>query len=99
MQKYMTYVGNQLTTTLRNEKSQYLKKVIQNPGNSQTPWKMLNIILNRSKTTYEQTYIINVNGKIVADLHDIAEQFNIYFTNIGMNHILNSNCLSDNSVA
>lgn len=74
------------------------KKKNQNPGNSQNTWKVLNTIVNCSKTTCEQTQTINVSGKFVTDPHHIAEQFNTYFTNIGVNHIINTkNLNNDNS--
>jgi len=90
-------IRNQLTTTIRNAKSTYLKsKLLQDPSNSQTTWKVLNTILNRNKTTCEQTHSINVSGKVVTDPHDIAEQFNIYFSDIGTNHDLDSHNHNDN---
>ena len=82
--KYTAY-KNVLTSLLRREKKMYFSRQLNNfKNNSKQTWNVINRILNKNKDK-QQISEINNNGNILKEPCAIAESFNNYFSNIGIN--------------
>lgn len=47
-------------------------------------WKTINRLLNRDKTDNDQSTTMKINGQVTSDKKVIADEFNSFFTNIGL---------------
>jgi len=80
--KYVTY-RNKLKTLLHiAKKTFYSDKLSQVKGNMRQTWKVINTVLNKNPLSKISNSFI-INGLNVTCPHDIAEEFNAYFTKIG----------------
>lgn len=76
---------NKLTTVLRKaEKMYYLKKLENVKYNLAKTWKILNSLICRT-TQKENCEEIVQNNKIIRDPKQIADNFNLFFANVGPN--------------
>ena len=63
-------------------KSSYYKQQFElNKNNPKNTWKLIGTIINRKP----KGHTVPANGKTYTDKHDIVNQFNEYFINIGPN--------------
>ena len=83
-EKYKKY-KNKLTKIIRaSEKQYYQKKLLDVKDNMSRTWKLLNSMLYRNIKCGALSEM-EINGKLVNDKLDIANNFNNFFTNIGPN--------------
>ena len=67
-------------------KSSYYKHQFElNNNNLKTVWKLIGTIINRKPKVHTVAAKLHYNGKTYTDKHDIVDQFNEYFINIGPN--------------
>ena len=73
-----------LNTNIRLAKKSYYNYCFQKYKNDmRNTWSTINSILNRTKKKRNFPDSFNINGDFVSDKVNIANQFNIFFTNIG----------------
>ena len=63
----------------------YKQKFELNKNNLKNTWKLIGTILNRKPKGHTVPAKLHNNGKTYTDKHDIVNQFNEYFINIGPN--------------
>ena len=74
---------NKLNHLLRIAEKDYYRELLnQNKHNMRKTWKILNKIINKKRTTSSQSRFKN-GDKYVTNPHDVANNFNNYFSNIG----------------
>ena len=74
---------NKVTLAIRTAKANYNKaRLEQNSGNSKKTWNIINSVLHRKTNNNLSNIYVNNNTELRAP-HDIANQFNSYFINIG----------------
>ena len=80
--KYKQY-RNKLTSIIRfSKKMHYIKQFELHKNNSSSTWKLINDILMKGKSfSYPSTLMLD--GVSFTDSHDIANNFNMHFTNLG----------------
>ena len=67
-------------------KSSYYKHQFElNKNNLKNIWKLIGTIINRKPKGHTVPAKLHYNGKTYTDKHDIVNQFNEYFINIGPN--------------
>ena len=72
--------------TLRAGKSMYYsQKLAENQGKPKGVWKILNESLNRVSTKNNKINEVKVNNHSISDSHEIANSFNIFFSEIAGN--------------
>ena len=78
-----THTLNKLKWTC---KSSYYKQQFElNKNNLKNIWKLIGTIINRKPKGHTVPAKLHYNGKTYTDKHDIVNQFNEYFINIGPN--------------
>ena len=83
-QKYTSY-KNILTNTLRLAKKKYFAEQLNQFRNDiKNTWKVINSVLNRAKNR-SSIAKLRVDDIIIEDNKKIAENFNLYFSQIGSN--------------
>jgi hypothetical protein len=83
VKKYKSY-RNKLNTIIRNAERQYFEsQLITNKSNLRKTWQIINMAINRKKTTKQKIESLNINGHKTQNPTSIAEHFTTYFTNIG----------------
>jgi hypothetical protein len=81
--KYKKY-RNKLHNLIRKAKRQfYYSKFQKSKNNMKLTWSTINNVLGRSKCNRTQTQFKIENGDTVTDPHQISNDFNEYFVNIG----------------
>ena len=68
------------------KKKYYCKKFGKVQGNTKKTWELINELRGKSKPNIKASFVIN--GKVVQDRREIAQEFNIFFSSIA--HKLNS---------
>ena len=82
---------------LQSKKLYFQNKQKQNENNVKNTWKIMNVIIGKSKVDNDNfPKILNINKKEITDKKTITEKFNSYFINMGSKlanhqaiHILN----------
>ena len=78
--KYVKYT-NKLVSVLRAaEKDYYANRLSKVKDSLSKTWKLLNEMSNRNP---KPKPITQVNGKLINDPHQISQQFNNFYVNIG----------------
>jgi hypothetical protein len=80
---YKDYCKIYYKTVRAAKKQHYTQKLQANTSNVKKTWDTLNEILNRNKKS-ETVEKINVNGQPETDPLKIADRFNSFFSNIGL---------------
>ena len=83
-EKYKAY-RNALNRLLRLAKRNYYHSVLnEHKGNSQNVWQVVNnLAFTKNRTRLLPSKLVTSNGHTVTGEETIAEEFNIYFVNIG----------------
>ena len=77
-----------LRQTIRSAKKNYYAKCFRNiKSDMKTAWQNINNILNKTKTQFPKK--LKLNAQLLTDRFKIANQFNIFFVNIGTKCIEN----------
>ena len=72
-------------------KNQYWNdKIKEAKSDYKTTWKIINQILNKTRKHPQTPNEIEVDGKVVTGVREIANELNTYFTNIGRNITINT---------
>ena len=81
--RYKCY-ESKLSHSLRTAKRQYYaKKIEEAKNNVKCSWRLLNEVLNKRTSKLTLPSLFKFDNKDLSDPRQIAEQFCIYFTNIG----------------
>ena len=81
MQNYYKRYRNKLTSILHQSEKDYYKHQLESNKNKLTKtWKTLRMIINKKKTTHQNT-TFEVNGNKISNNSTIANLFNKYFVN------------------
>ena len=85
---------NRVTNTIRQDKENYHRNIINKNNNPKHAWKAINNILSRKSP---KSIINNLKGndRDVVMLDEVSDSFNKYFAEIGAkvaNSVVNSNC-------
>ena len=63
-----------------SKKNYYSRKFEKIKGNSKKTWELINELRGKSKTNIKASFMID--GKLVADKREIANEFNMFFSSI-----------------
>ena len=82
--KYKAF-RNTLNTTIRNVKKQYFqRKFTAYRSNMKATWNLINLLLNKGGKGVSEMQM-KCNGELTTDSYEIANAFNLYFTQVGPN--------------
>ncbi len=96
--KYKLY-RNLYAKILRNSKKLYFqKKLIEYQSNTKKTWEIIKKAIHKKGKEKVVTKILNVNGNILSEPNQIAEQFNEYFTNVAKNIVKKINPINPKNV-
>ena len=83
LHKFKTY-KNKLNMLIRKSKRMYLfTKFEKSKNDMKQTWKDINSIIGKGHKKSPQTKFKDENGKVITDSHDIPNQFNDFFVNVG----------------